>query len=106
MNNLEKRIGLADVRTLRADAKPQSTGIIDQEAIEMKRAGFTEMQAAVAKRVDTVLALGKEQDIQPCNGCPLKDTVKLCKNELTLTPSGTLDCPGGKGIVRIYSLGK
>lgn len=106
MNRIEKRIGLADVRTLRTDTKPQSTGIIDQATIEMRRAGLSEEQIAVAKRVDTVLALGKEQDIQPCNSCPLKDTVSLCKNELQLTPSGTLNCPEGKGIIRIYSQGK
>lgn len=106
MNNIEKRIGLADVRTLRTDTKPHSTGVIDQATIEMKRTGLTEEQVAIAKKVDTVLALGKEQDIQPCNSCPLKDKVNLCKNELQLTPSGTLNCPDGKGIIRLYSQGK
>lgn len=106
MNKIEKRIGLADVRTLRADDGPNPTGIIDQATIEMKRAGLTEMQVAIAKKVDTVLALGKEQDIQPCNACPLRDQTTLCKNELDLTPSGTLNCPEGKGIIRLYSQGK
>lgn len=108
----EKRRKEFGARSL-ADVKQRGTPIaqpnlseLDSALTELRRAEFSEQQIKIEKRAETILVLGRENIIVPCNDCPMADSRILCtdRNRMSLDEGGSLACPDGKGVIRILSI--
>lgn len=69
---------------------------------------LSEEQIKVRRRIATILVLGQENTINPCNGCPKKDANLLCidRDNIRLNSRGSVLCPDGKGVINLLSVMK
>lgn len=83
---------------------PKEPKSVDILAIEMRRAGYSEDEIRIEKKVEYILELGKKNTIRPCHDCPAFNPHILCneRDKIGLSTQGALISPRGN-IITLHS---